>query len=524
MAGVDQLVLPAWNSRATDSLFGTFTLGETADYVAVIFSAPSAQTITQLGVNISAVSGSPSLEISLQGVSNGAPDGTIKASGSAKKSWAAATGWTWQTLDSSYTTTAGEFLAWVVKLTSGTSATINCRISGTPGFPVCVTFDNAPTPTTTRAGTLPVWGAKGSSTSFCWGQPISTATTTGITNASTIESGMEFLVPSWVSSVQVSGARLLGRLTTTAASMEIGIYTGNGASDTTRAQSITLSGNEVQTTSNPVPIVVGFPPVTVNGGAGFRLSARVTSGTYNEINFGLASSEDMLAWTGFWGNGNAARTRRTTGNWTDSTTNLVMIEPIVSEITVPSGGGATILQPGRRQIWTPRATIRPASRPVIVQQSGPSTQWVPISRTLVRAARAVRTQAPAAAVPIPGGTVTNNVYIPVAQSRRLAIRERVTRRPSRPVVLATVTPGQTVYLPLVQQRVRTRERWTTRKVLSPVALTTTTPGPATFIPIRQTATKYLRPAHVVRRLPAAAVLAQQAATQTILISAPRIVR
>ena len=523
MAATDQLVFPAFNSRALDLLFGTQAVNETLDYVSVIFSAPSSQTITQLGVNIVAVSGSPNLEISLQGVANGVPDGTIKSSGNAKAAWAAATGWTWQTLTSSYTTTAGELLAWVVKLTSGTSATINCRISGTPGFPVCVTFDNA-TSTTTRTGTLPVWGAKGAGTSFCWGQPIATVSTTGITNASTIESGMEFLVPSWVSSVQVAGARLLGRLTTTAASIEIGIYTGNGAGDTTRAQSITLTGNDVQTTSNPVPIVVGFPPVTVNGGAGFRLSVRVTAGTYNEIGFSVANTEDLLAWTGFWGNSNVGRTRRTTGNWTDSTTNLVMIEPIVSDITVPSGGGATILQPGRRQIWTPRTTIRPAARPVIVQQSSPSTQWVPISRTLVRASQAVRTRAPAAAVPIPGGTVTNNVYVPVAQSRRLAIRERVTRRPSRPAVLATVTPGPTVYLPLVQQRVRTRERWTTRKVLSPVALTTTTPGPATFIPIRQTAIKYLRPAHVVRRLPAAAVLAQQAATQTILISAPRIVR
>lgn len=342
MVATYQLVLPTLFSRPTDAAFSTFVLNETTDYYAVPFFAPSADTITQLGVNVSAISGSPNLEISLQGVSNGVPDGTIKASGNAKATWAAATGWTWQTLTSSYTPTAGENLAYVVKLTSGTSATINVRISGTPGHPCGVTFDNA-TATTTRLASIAVWGAKGSGTTWCWGHPVSTGNTTGITNASTIESGMEFTVPSWCSTMAIGGARVLARLTSTATSVEVGIYAGGNAGDTTRAASVTVTGNDVQQVSALVPIVVWWSPQTFNAGDKFRIATRVTAGTMNEYGYTVTATEDLLAHAGIWGNGVLMRSRRTTGNWTDSTTNLVFIEPIATDVTIPSGGGSVAL-------------------------------------------------------------------------------------------------------------------------------------------------------------------------------------
>lgn len=346
MASVgNQLVFPVFNSRATEAQFGTHTLNETTDYVATEFTVPESQTITQLGVNIATATGSPVLEISLQGVSNGIPDGTIKSSGNAKTSWTATSGWTWQTLTSSYAATAGELLCWVVKLTGGTSAVINCRISGTPGFPVNITFDNT-LGTTTRTSAMPVWGAKGSGTSWCWGAPISTTGQTSITNASTVESGMLLTMPSWFTSAQVIGVRSVNRWQTTGTSVEFGIYSGGAAGDTTRAQTVTLTGNDVQATASQLPVFVYFPaPVTINGGASFRISGRVTAGTWIELNHSVAATEDMLAWTSFWGNSNAQRTRRTSGNWTDSNTNLVFIEPIIGDITVPSGGGGSVALP-----------------------------------------------------------------------------------------------------------------------------------------------------------------------------------
>lgn len=342
MTATYQLNLPLLLLRPSDVTFATFALNETTDYYAVPFFAPAAETITQLGVNISAISGSPNLEISLQGVSSGLPDGTIKASGNAKKGWAAATGWTWQTLDASYTTTAGELLCYVVKLTSGTSATVNVRISATnPGQPFGLTYDNA-TATTTRLGTAPVWGVKGSGTTWCWGTPVVSGNITGVTTASTIESGMVFTVPSWCSSMAIGGARILGRLTSLGASMEVGIYSGGAAGDTTRSQSVTITGNDLQTITALCSMLVYFSPVTINGGSSFRLSGRVTAGQYNEYGYTVAATEDMLAHAPYWGNGVLKRTRRTTGNWTDSDTNLVFIEPIVTDVTAPSGGSVAL--------------------------------------------------------------------------------------------------------------------------------------------------------------------------------------
>ena len=343
MAASPGLILPTFNPAQNGSVLGMVTLDETTDYLAVIFRAPSTAAIAKCFVNISSVSGSPNLEISIQGVSGGLPDGTIKASGNAKNGWAAATGGVWRTLDSSYTPTAGELLAWVVKLTSGTSAAINCRVTGSVGAPHAVHYNNTGA-VVTRLTTIPVWGIKGTGTTWCYGNPISAANSTNITTASVIESGIRLTVPSWCSSIQVVGVAAMLRLNATS-SAEVRLYTGGGAADTTVAQSISVDVSELQAAGTSVPVALYLPPTTINSGQSFRLSVRCTAGTYVELGNTVLDAEDLRAYGPF--EGEAYRSRRTTGNWTDSTVNGVLLAPIIDDVTAPSGGGGLALPVAR---------------------------------------------------------------------------------------------------------------------------------------------------------------------------------
>ena len=347
MALADSLVLLAYPREQTSTSYTTFVLDEFTDYYAVIFRAPSTNAIAKMFYNFSAVSGTPTAEISLQGVTSaGVPDGTIKSSGNAKATWTATATAGWQTLTSSYTPTAGELLAYVVKITAGTSITVNVRVGGNPiNLPCGVTYNNTGA-VTTRLGTPAVWGIKGSGTTWVHGNPQSATAANAITNASVIEEASTFVVPSWCSSMRIVGVESAYRMATSATG-EIRIYTGIGASDVTVTQSITIAAaTDMQAVSATATTRFYFQPVTVNAGSGFRISTRATSAnSITHYQVSVVDNEDTEAW-GIW-NGTNYRSRRTTGNWTDSLKDVPFFAPIIDDITAPSGGsGGLIVHPG----------------------------------------------------------------------------------------------------------------------------------------------------------------------------------
>jgi hypothetical protein len=348
MAAADGLVLASYPRDQTSSSFTTFATDELADYFAYLFRATSAESIAKAFFNFSAVSGTPTAEISLQGVTaGGIPDGSIKSSGNAKDAWTATAGAGWRTLGSSYTPTRGERLAVVLKITAGTSVTNNVRVGGSPlHWPRGQTFNNTGA-VTTQLGTPAVGGVKGTGTSWVFGNPISVTSANAITTASIIEEGMVFTVPSDLTSIRVVGVEAAYRMSSSTTS-EIRIYSGSGASDTTVAQTISLdSAIDVQATGSTSTMRVFFPDaVTVNGGSGFRISSRTTAGTVTNLENLVIDPEDLLAFGTAWVTG--YRTRRTTGNWTDDTRRTVFYSPIIDQVTVPSGGGGggVIIHPG----------------------------------------------------------------------------------------------------------------------------------------------------------------------------------
>lgn len=547
MAAADGLIFTTWNPAQTGVSLSTFTLNETADYYAVVFRAPHTDTIAKAFVNIASVSGSPTVEISIQGVSSGVPDGTIKSSGSAKKQFAASAGASWQTLDATYSPTQGELLAVVVKLISGTSATINVRISGgTSLFPAGFTYDNA-TATKTPVGSPPIWGIKGAGTDWCHGNPISSSATTNVTTASVIETGAVFVSPSW-STLRLIGVRVLFRLNASSTA-EIRVYSGNGAADTTVAQSISVDVSELYSSASVLFASFFFPAVTISPSSGFRISVRTTAGTYVETANTFVDAEDAKAYGPF--NGFAYRTRRTTGNWTDATNVGVSLEPIFDDVSVSSG--TTLIAPSKKVVVPSRYFVARRNRQTVITQTVNTTTILPLAKSVLRQGRTVVHRKSASVVTVP---VVTQSYIPLLQARRISVRECRVRRASPVVTISTVTPGSTVYVPVTQpKRVQVHQRSAKRQVpvflssvatgptvyipvaqtrklhvqqkagrrQSPVFLQSVTTGPTVYVPLRQIVARHVRQAPVIKRALVHSIAIQQAA-QTVLISSPRVMR
>ena len=100
-------------------------LDATSDEFTIIYRCIKAMTIDQIVLNVLNLTGTPTYQVSIQGVdvTNGEPDGTIKGGGSpASDQWApAGNGLQWITLDNSYAVSKGDYIAIVIE--DGTSGT-----------------------------------------------------------------------------------------------------------------------------------------------------------------------------------------------------------------------------------------------------------------------------------------------------------------------------------------------------------------------------------------------------------------
>jgi hypothetical protein len=223
----------------------TFAIDASTDQVEWVFRCPEAITITELLVPYGARTGTPTLQqISLQGVSAGIPDGSIKSAGNAKLSFTppASTAWDntsqWQTLTSSYAAAAGELLSIVISYVSGTVNASNQStyrldadsFTSRMGFPYAIR-NNAGV--RTRSGQMPVYGFRSSTTTY--GQPWSGFAATGYSsNSSPNERALRFMLPAGISSYyQVTGGRYHGTSSAAAKTFRLDLYEGTTVRNTT---------------------------------------------------------------------------------------------------------------------------------------------------------------------------------------------------------------------------------------------------------------------------------------------------
>ena len=110
-------------------------LDATSDNYAVIYQVPRDMTVDQFGLNITAKTGAPSFQFSIQGVdTSGDPDGTILGGGSpASTNAVPGTGFVWITLDNSIAVSRGQMICLVILDNTDDTPFFGFRNSGTTG-------------------------------------------------------------------------------------------------------------------------------------------------------------------------------------------------------------------------------------------------------------------------------------------------------------------------------------------------------------------------------------------------------
>lgn len=336
---------PFPGSAGGNLAFETFILDATTDQMEYVFQAEEACTITSLGYRQGVRAGTPpTYKISLQGVTDGLPDGTIKGGGSpASKTFTppASTAWdnTWQwlTLDNTYTCTRGEVLAIVIAYSTGTIGVANSitathdliGFTGRQGFPYAIQ-NNAGS--RTKSTQIPIYGYKSSTTTY--GLPFPTIVSTQFSSDSTpSEYALAFTRPTAAvgATYAVMGARFHMTTPAAAKSFSMNLYEG-----TTVRQTVTWDSDNMRLVGNSSQYVellfTDSALFQLSYGTEYYLSLLALSTTANvAISMVTANSAQDAAVSG---SGTYYKATRAGAAWTLDTTTRPMITLLLqNEVT-----------------------------------------------------------------------------------------------------------------------------------------------------------------------------------------------
>ena len=336
------------------------TLDESGDTVEGFIAMPpgTLSAITHIGCRTGALTGTPpNYKVSVQGVSNGRADGTIKQGSSTECSVSFAPGvandWDWKSVAGTgqYTPTSGEKLAIVIKYDSGTidgsnnAAFISALNLGTNfGFPFSVSF-NATGSVVTKNQNIPVVAVKLSDGRVI-GFPVQAVTSQNFNSGTGTadEYGMKFTVPAGIAyQYQVRGFRFFVAQAVAGASHKCLLYDG-----TTAIQQCTQDSDDVSTTSarwssyslgkDGSNVDLTTLP-TLNGGTAYRGSLQPQD--TSNITVYIIDVESQSDWKGWDGETNIDLCKRLdAGAWTDEPTRRIFGRVVLETVTQQAGGGA----------------------------------------------------------------------------------------------------------------------------------------------------------------------------------------
>jgi hypothetical protein len=330
----DNNYLNIWKYLGTAVTTSTFILNENGDYIEYQITCCKNMIIDRLFANISSVTGTPSMSLSLQGTTAGRADGVIKGSGACVATWTGAAGASWRTFDASasYNAVAGEKLSIVMQVTNapGSTATILNRFNASPAIfqsPKYVTYDNATTTIASGAST-PIYGYGNSVETF--GLPISALSTT---LSSTTHPGNLLYLPDYIDSATIIGIGAYSRFGS-GVTGSFDLTLGSALADTNVEATYSIVSGDYIGGSNYLGHEVFFStPITVVSGQSFRVSLDCSAGTVGLTYVDVVNSDDLKC----FGIGTCFSSTRTTGNWTDITTRRYSIWPIFGDINTIAG-------------------------------------------------------------------------------------------------------------------------------------------------------------------------------------------
>jgi hypothetical protein len=333
------------------------------DGLAWAFQPYSTEPITHLGFRYGARTGTPpTYLIRLEGLdTSGNPDGSDIGGGSATAVTFTPPAdttidglWQWKTLTNAYTPTKGQFLASVIRYSSGSvDASNNSSFTQTLGtLPngrvLPYTLDNLAAAWVKRTA-WPVFGWRTASGRYGW--TYQSTYTTATANTAGHRSGMHFTVPSGHgSSYRIRGLHFVGDLGVTGSSTVVAIWSTDG----TVRQTVTIDTDQLGTSpanSNQInPIIFTDALYDFAYGTKYYCGIEVVSGAVGMNGFVLAEDADRSA---FPNGTNRGLVTWNGSSWTETDTVLPMCELILEDVTVPSGGsggaGQSALVGGIRQ-------------------------------------------------------------------------------------------------------------------------------------------------------------------------------
>lgn len=328
---------------------GTHVLDANNDAVQFIFSShPGGATITKCAVRWGALTGtSPTYRLSLQGVSAGVADGTIKSGSGSNDVFVTAqpaAGVAGTTVEytfggGGYDPTPGEMLALVVDYSAGTiDASNNWSIGYKPvdtvawGLP-CPVLVAAGTPT--RYAKLSIFGVFDGA---WYGGTLRQSLTYSTVGSSPASGGLKFTVPAAVAAtVACSGLCFYASALTAGKTFRFTLY---DSSDSVLRQKDFVTADFYNAQMNNI----FWEPVALTCGSTYRVAVTSTDGgtmRWHYYTYADAAHKDCESF------GQAVdETEGGVGDWTDYTDRKPWASIILSDITEPAAGGGLLRHPG----------------------------------------------------------------------------------------------------------------------------------------------------------------------------------
>lgn len=353
---------PAFNSA--------FAIDQSTDKIGTVAAWPeNSEAITQVCFRVGLRTGTPvQHKITLQSVdTSGLPSGTVLGGGSpAVQAFTPPASSAWdgtiqcQTLVNSYTPARGEILAIVIEPCP--DATSPCSGAATPDGSNNITISYAADITTNAQPAIPYsltnpggagWAKSTGTNSPVYafktasrtvGNPVQAWNTISNYNTGT-EYGNKCTFPAFGSAFTVVGLRWWGRTAASGTDVIIRLYDGGGASDTTVLQNFTLDSDMLAANAGVNRYhEIYFDEATLstlNWGSTYRASI-TTSGAAANINLAYLESDTAGSMSAYPGGSNCMMTTRTTGNWTDTSTQRPLIDFIIKDTTATTASSGVI--------------------------------------------------------------------------------------------------------------------------------------------------------------------------------------
>ena len=316
--------------------------------IALVFIAPKTGSITKVGFNITTIDGAePNYIIAIEGKAAGSkePDGTPVGGGSPASvtTDSFVTDWQWKTLDNAASVTAGSEYTATIRYASGTigaSNAITVEMARTAmalnwGAPYCTAADASGVWDSTPASQIPIISVQ-----YSDGQVLdSTCPYTTSSNAVWSTSGSPADLYRGTKWTPVFGCRVVGVFFTArirdTADFKVHLFTG-----TTSTASTTFDPGEMGSGSNLVKLFfIPLTPTTLTADTAYRFviepinavsQTTLTSTVFLDTDCRYAFYGDLQ--------GTVSSDATPTG-WTDSTTTIWPVIPVIDQIDISAGGG-----------------------------------------------------------------------------------------------------------------------------------------------------------------------------------------